>query len=442
MTTLKSIISIVTITVLFLCTACEKDAMHDLDQQVKSPAEKGLMPGSRMAETSNYVLDHVVTEDLSGAAVPNPNARGAKACLIKCSTGIIYASNKGGSNNIDATNMPCDPMSDNFDGEDRFYYFKAGNSEEISGEFIYTITLSDLDDDLDLFVYALDASGRIKDCKGASITIGPTAAESIELVAPGQGYYLIVVDAYDKTVVSDFALELICDTIGSETPCWDLNGNGQKDQDEDKNQDNVVNEDDCSTRQLTKINYQDDGVAPGEWTGTFTLSDTSEYTMEEVYSHGALVEVNNYDILGRNQWQMFLRDRQRNIDVVVDLSTGQIIASDHNGAFAAYSIKSREFMPIRFTPDASVLTSVVFSNSTENTLTGTIEFQHFNNIWREYSKDDILVAEFVEDRRDEWSVYLRDHSRGVDLQLDIHHNKIVYTHNGVTQDLYQIIASN
>lgn len=442
MTTLKSIIRIATIVSLFLFTACQKDDMHDIDQQVRTPEERSQITSPRMAQTTNYVLQDISTEDLEGAAVPNPNARGAKACLIKCSTGIIYASNQGGSNNIDASNMPCDPMSDNFDGEDRFYYFKAENSEEISGDYKYTITLSDLDDDLDLFVYALDVAGKVRECKGASITIGPTAAESIELTGPGKGYYLIVVDAYDKTVFSDYALELTCEVVEGETPCWDQNGNGQKDLDEDKNHDNVVNEDDCSTRQLSQINYQDDGVAPGEWTGTFILSDTSEYAVEKVYSQGTLVEVNNYDILGCNQWKMFLRDRQRNIDVVVDLSTGQIIASDINGAFAAYTIKSREFMPIRFTHNAYVLTSVVFSNSAENALTGTIEFQHFNGIWREYSSEDILVAEFVEDRRDEWSVYLRDDSRNIDLKLDIHRNKVVYTHNGQTQDLYNIIASN
>lgn len=46
---------------------------------------------------------------------------------------------------------------------------------------------------------------------------------------------------------------------------------------------------------------------------------------------------------------------------------------------------------------------------------------------------------FMEVNRDEWSVYLRDDSRGVNIQLDLYRNKVVYSDdNGGRFDLYDI----
>jgi len=46
---------------------------------------------------------------------------------------------------------------------------------------------------------------------------------------------------------------------------------------------------------------------------------------------------------------------------------------------------------------------------------------------------------FIKVASDEWSIYLRDESRGINIQLDMHRNKVVYSDdNGNAFDLYDI----
>ena len=132
----------------------------------------------RKNSTVKMVDQSAQTLDLSGAQVPNANARRNHACLIKCSSGPIYDSNRRASNKIDERKMKCQNGGDSFKGADKFYYFKAESSEGIEGKRRYTVTLSDLENDLDLFIYTLDASGYVRECKGISITIGQTDAEA------------------------------------------------------------------------------------------------------------------------------------------------------------------------------------------------------------------------------------------------------------------------
>ena len=72
--------------------------------------------------------------------------------------------------------------------------------------------------------------------------------------------------------------------------------------------------------------------------------------------------------------------------------------------------------------------------------------------WKEYGTllphfpldSDMNPARFVfeEVAQDEWSIYLRDDSRGVNIQLDLHRNKVVYSDdNGNAFDLYDILSA-
>ena len=48
---------------------------------------------------------------------------------------------------------------------------------------------------------------------------------------------------------------------------------------------------------------------------------------------------------------------------------------------------------------------------------------------------------FQEVAQDEWSIYLRDDSRGVNIQLDLHRHKVVYSDDaGNAFDLYDILS--
>ncbi|MGJ8669468.1 MAG: mannan-binding lectin [Oceanococcus sp.] len=59
--------------------------------------------------------------------------------------------------------------------------------------------------------------------------------------------------------------------------------------------------------------------------------------------------------------------------------------------------------------------------------------------WQEYGDHGGPRFTFQETHRDDWSVYLLDRSRGVDLQIDIHRKKVLYGENGgQKRDLYSI----
>lgn len=59
-------------------------------------------------------------------------------------------------------------------------------------------------------------------------------------------------------------------------------------------------------------------------------------------------------------------------------------------------------------------------------------------VWRETHPDG-TTHYFHEEDRDEWSVYIRDESRGVNLQLDIHRMKVTYSDDeGNSFELYDI----
>lgn len=64
-----------------------------------------------------------------------------------------------------------------------------------------------------------------------------------------------------------------------------------------------------------------------------------------------------------------------------------------------------------------------------------------NGTWVEQGHDG-STFNFVETRRDDWSVYLHDASRNVNLQLDLHRGLILFAEgNQPMQPLYQIVGA-
>lgn len=62
--------------------------------------------------------------------------------------------------------------------------------------------------------------------------------------------------------------------------------------------------------------------------------------------------------------------------------------------------------------------------------------------WQELGNDGARFN-FIEVQRDEWSVYLRDDSRGVNLQLDLHRKQVLYSDDGGRSfPLVDIVAAN
>lgn len=74
------------------------------------------------------------------------------------------------------------------------------------------------------------------------------------------------------------------------------------------------------------------------------------------------------------------------------------------------------------------------------TSTGSF-YTDWNGNWTEQGNDG-AVFHFRETGRDDWSVYLRDDSRGVNLQLDLHTKEVKYSDdNGQSFVLYQITGA-
>ena len=64
---------------------------------------------------------------------------------------------------------------------------------------------------------------------------------------------------------------------------------------------------------------------------------------------------------------------------------------------------------------------------------------HYGKEWYEYDESGRKMFTFEEVARDDWSVYLNDKSRDVQLQIDLHRMWISYgEHNGPRRDLYKI----
>jgi hypothetical protein len=80
---------------------------------------------------------------------------------------------------------------------------------------------------------------------------------------------------------------------------------------------------------------------------------------------------------------------------------------------------------------------------------GYVQFSggHYANVggkaWAEYNTAGQVTFRFVEEQRDEWSVYLNDPSRNVQIQLDLFRRKVGYGSNGGPKsDLYDITGAS
>jgi hypothetical protein len=69
-------------------------------------------------------------------------------------------------------------------------------------------------------------------------------------------------------------------------------------------------------------------------------------------------------------------------------------------------------------------------------------FQTGLNEWKETNIEGKTTFEFAETNRDQWSVYLHDSSRKVNIQIDLHRKKVLYSDpNTSIRDQYDIFSS-
>tara|TARA_R110000850_G_scaffold75593_5_gene164637 strand:- start:714 stop:1574 length:861 start_codon:yes stop_codon:yes gene_type:complete len=146
----------------------------------------------------------------------------------------------------------------------------------------------------------------------------------------------------------------------------------------------------------------------------------------------------------RDDWSVYLDDPSRNVQLQIDIHRNWIRLGDNGGP-------KRDFYPIMaaFRNEGRTRTPPAPRAETDGRNVQQVFFAGGSfrksgpGRWTEYDAQGRAMFDFVETGRDQWSVYLDDRSRNVQLQLDLHRNWIGYGENGgAMSDLYQIQSTS
>ena len=148
---------------------------------------------------------------------------------------------------------------------------------------------------------------------------------------------------------------------------------------------------------------------------------------------------------GRDEWSVYLNDPSRNVQLQIDIHRSWILLGDNGGPkrdfyqiTSAFRNEGRMRSPAptpRVETNGRNVSQVFFEHGSFKK-TGPRQ-------WTELEEQGRAVFHFTETGRDEWSVYLDDRSRNVQIQLDLHRNWISYGQNGGGKsDLYRISSSS
>lgn len=157
--------------------------------------------------------------------------------------------------------------------------------------------------------------------------------------------------------------------------------------------------------------------ANGSELGLYRLFGPGGQWVETGVDHG---QINfRFRETGRDDWSVYLHDASRGVNIQLDLHTKKVMYSD--GA----NPTRRELYSI-LNADARMNGWLVGRVTFAGTPGGS--FTQTGKQWIERANGSPKPRfRFRETGRDDWSVYLRDDSRNVDIQLDLHTGNIYYT---------------
>jgi hypothetical protein len=195
-----------------------------------------------------------------------------------------------------------------------------------------------------------------------------------------------------------------------------------------------------SGRNVTQAGYGQDGrslgefrqVGPAQWVEVRPDRSTSDFRET-----------------GRDDWSVHLRDDSRGIALQIDLHRRQVLIAEGGAMRPLYAIVGVRAdavppapPPTRApspppaqprTPQASALGATGRDVSLVDYGRSGRALGEFRQVgpaqWRETGIDGGR-NDFVETARDEWSVLLTDHARGVRIQLDLHRRLVLYADAG------------
>lgn len=136
----------------------------------------------------------------------------------------------------------------------------------------------------------------------------------------------------------------------------------------------------------------------------------------------------------RDDWSVYLHDASRNVYLQLDLHRKIIVYSHGNTKFDLYSILS----------SASKINGWTANQASFASLEGRPLGQYLQTgkkTWTEFGKTGTVNFIFEEIHRDDWSIYLRDTSRNVRIQIDLHRQKIIYSDSNRRFDLYSVTGA-
>ncbi|WP_030007705.1 PLAT/LH2 domain-containing protein [Picosynechococcus sp. NKBG042902] len=150
------------------------------------------------------------------------------------------------------------------------------------------------------------------------------------------------------------------------------------------------------------------------------LQETSPGVWQEFNANGQVTFT--FQETGRDDWSVYLNDASRNVQLQLDLYRKMISYGQNNGP-------KSDLYPIT----ASDVTLARFANGhLQETSPG---------VWQEFNANGQVTFTFQETGRDDWSIYLNDPSRNVQLQLDVYRKMISYGQNNEPKsDLYAVTS--
>lgn len=174
------------------------------------------------------------------------------------------------------------------------------------------------------------------------------------------------------------------------------------------------------------------GTADAE-SGSFRLAAPGGEWVETGVDHGQIRF--RFRETGRDDWSVYLRDASRGVRIQLDLHTKKVMYSDGGSPNprAQYAIR-----------DAYAKTNGWLVRHVTFAGTPGGSFRKNGSEWIERAdKSSHPRFRFRETARDDWSVYLRDDSRKVDIQIDLHTGNIYYTDPSTPRSvLYRIQKSS
>ena len=171
--------------------------------------------------------------------------------------------------------------------------------------------------------------------------------------------------------------------------------------------------------------------------GSFRQTDNGRWT--EYDSNGAASF--SFEETGRDEWSVYLHDPSRNVQLQIDIYRNWVTYGSNGGVKSDLYRITRAF---RNSMAAQPGVAVTNGRNVQQVFFDRGSFKKTGpGRWSEFDAQGRAVFNFAETGRDEWSVYLDDRSRNVQIQLDLHRKWISYGQNGGGKsDLYRISSSS